>query len=141
MRAEARRLNEEMRNVRAQKTPEEKIVDRMMADNRERIKRKNRDRDVSAQVALAVPLTTQAVDDEFDSQPDAKGGGTGPGYAVYDAPMFVEKKAYAPFADGRGGERGRYAGAVAAGQVSAVKFTAGEKRAAGQRAGVFDPGR
>jgi hypothetical protein len=57
-----------MSSVRAKKTREEKMVDRIMADNREhreRIKRKNRelaDRDVNAQVALGVPLATQTVD-------------------------------------------------------------------------------
>jgi len=101
-------------------------------------------RDQSEEIALGVPLTTRAVDDEFDGQLFGRSGGVGAAcdggdesYQVYDERLFPERRRYVPLAGGR--EAPRLGEASGGAEAAGVKFTRGERQVPDGRAGVFYP--
>jgi SNW domain-containing protein 1 len=143
IRDEARRLNIEKQSLNRHKTPEERRIDRVLEETREKRERmKRQNRDVSDQVALGIPITAQTVDDEFDPQLFGKSAGIVPGYGadenhnVYDKPLYTERKEYVPFAD----DRARFEDRIAPGAKSVnLRFERGERQTPDTRAGVYYP--
>ena len=159
---EARRLNEEKRQINRSKTSEEKRIDRLLEeakDQRRRIKRQRQGlahRDTAAQAALGLPILAQTVDDEFDPQLFNKSSGIDTGYGaedsydVYDRPItgMGMSETYVPFAGDRAlnASSASYAVAVEGGAREAdrgsgytVKFKPGEKQIPDERGGLYFP--
>lgn len=146
IREEARRLNSEKKSLNRLKNRDERMLDRVLSDNRherERIKRKNRERDTTAQVALGIPITAENADDEFDAQLFNRSGGLDAGYGtedthnVYDKPLFAPERDYVPFSES---DLAGYAAPQSAprGRMT-ISFKEGEQQRPDVRSGVFYP--